>query len=140
MLFPGRDAKFTQNRHFFAHGARAHFDEGERCAVVAGLVDFPFTSAGSEVSGYENVAAATEVPGRVGFAADAGPAGLELFYCGRGIDAVTRSFSRGPKGGLEKQSRSDRHGLSTQRSGVSAKYRQKSHAGHVTFAATTGIC
>jgi hypothetical protein len=54
MLFPGRDAKFGQNRHFFAPGARAQFDEGELFAGVAGLVDFLLRTAGSEVSGYEN--------------------------------------------------------------------------------------
>jgi len=49
-------------------------------AVVADQVELAFRGAGSEITGYEDVALAAEIPIGVGFAADACLASGELFF------------------------------------------------------------
>src|SRR5580704_2420496 len=120
MLLTRCYAQLRQGGHFFAHGARADFNEGERFAIVADHIDFALCDAGSEVARDENVAVAAEIPIGVSFAANASLAGFVFSCIGRRDFALAQAFSRSPMDGLENQSRNNRHRLSAERSRVAA--------------------
>jgi hypothetical protein len=78
-LLVGGHAQFRQIRQrVVAHGARPHFHQCQRVAVVSDQIDFAFCSAGPVIARDEHVAMTPQVPVAVGFAADTGAAPLQL--------------------------------------------------------------
>lgn len=71
-LLGGSDAELRESLKIFAHGASTDFDECEGIAVITDEVDFPFHAPGHEISSYEDVSEAPQIPVAIGFSTNAG--------------------------------------------------------------------
>jgi hypothetical protein len=94
-LLIGGDAEFRESGELFADGAGSDFDEGERSTVVTDEIDFTFAGVRSVVAGDEDVAETAKIPVSVGFAADAGLAGLKFAFVGGVFPGFAEAFACG---------------------------------------------